>query len=76
MDTSHHKAAQARRTAQDSAFSTYRRPVQVLVYAVRWTDDGWRWTTYDEALDLLKWRENVQALECCHRALSDQVRGS
>ncbi len=172
MDTSQHKAAPVERAVQDSALSAYRRPVQVLVYAVRrteagwrylmlhriparggfwqgvtggaewgeelvdaasrefweetclpaielralgcsyaypmqdrWKDlyhadteeieehaflaivecakviisseehDEWRWSTYDEALDLLEWRENVQALQCCHRALSAEAHG-
>jgi 8-oxo-dGTP pyrophosphatase MutT (NUDIX family) len=38
--------------------------------------DEWRWSTYDEALDLLKRREAVQALQCCQRALSAEARSS
>ncbi len=37
--------------------------------------DEWRWSTYDEALELLKWRENIEALQCCHRALSEEADG-
>lgn len=173
MDTSHRKAAQAGRIAHRSSSPTYRRPVQVLVYAVLWTEDGWRylmlhriparggfwqgvtggaewgeglldatrrelweethlraielrasgcryaypmqdrwkkryradteeieehvflaiveatrvtidseehddwrWSSYGEALDLLKWRENIQALECCHRVLTEEAHGT
>lgn len=29
--------------------------------------DTWRWCTFDEALALLVWPENVVALQCCHK---------
>jgi dATP pyrophosphohydrolase len=33
--------------------------------------DDWRWCTYEEALALLKWPENIEALQCCQRALEE-----
>lgn len=32
--------------------------------------NAWRWCFYDEALELLTWPENVEALKQCHRFLS------
>ena len=31
--------------------------------------DDWRWCTYDEALGLLVWPENIDALRCCQHVL-------
>ncbi len=31
--------------------------------------DRWRWCRFDEALELLKWPENKEALRRCHRIL-------
>lgn len=31
----------------------------------------WRWCSYEEALELLKWEENKKALEYCHNLLND-----
>jgi 8-oxo-dGTP pyrophosphatase MutT (NUDIX family) len=33
--------------------------------------DDWRWCTYDEALTLLAWPENIEALKSCQRLLDE-----
>jgi dATP pyrophosphohydrolase len=33
--------------------------------------DDWRWCTYEEALGVLVWPENVKALQCCQQLLHD-----
>lgn len=32
--------------------------------------DAWRWCTFDEALALLAWPENVAALQCCQKVVA------
>ena len=34
--------------------------------------DGWRWCVYEEALSLLAWTQNVEALRCCWRVLENR----
>ena len=37
-----------------------------------WEHDAWRWSTYEEALDLLKWPGNIEALKRCERLLKSR----
>ena len=36
--------------------------------------DDWRWRTYEEALALLSWPEDIKALERCQRLLDEMPR--
>jgi len=36
--------------------------------------DQWKWCRYDEALDLLKWQQDKEALKRCHSVLMTQMR--
>ncbi len=38
--------------------------------------DDCRWCTYEQALALLVWPENVTALQCCQRLLEEVKRGT
>ena len=37
-----------------------------------WEHDDWRWSTYEEALGLLKWPDNIEALKRCERLLKSR----
>jgi len=34
--------------------------------------DDWRWCTYKQAVGLLAWAENIEALRCCWRVLENR----
>jgi len=34
--------------------------------------DDWRWCAYEEALGLLAWAENIEALRCCWQVLENR----